>query len=587
MRQFRTLITCTALVALTFMLASCGDDTEAVEPVKWPFLESTQKLSINGKEFDAYVATTELHRRRAVNGIAIKEGQAIAYLYPEQKESVKINFFNLPAAVDLVFVDAAAKVVSVESVPAFSQSAFPHEYAAKDARVVLQLRKGVAKDLGLSKGSAVKTEPNLVDQSKEAGGMFAKMFFLRNERPEEKPEDAPSVELLVLEKPEQVAQFVKDRDDLKEGQGVIIPLNTQYHEFWLKEAKGKWCACYLESTGRFRATVISSIYEGIEANGGSDLDEPVYYSPTKATHLAIWKGSDYFTKNDIDRRSPVAVTALDVMSAEEVSYEDIEIKVGEERLEASLARTEDERKAALLKAKTLEKGKAIVMVWDDPSFVKIDAPAGINLWYVKAEGGKYSIGQKFSNTQAGDIGAKANSRFVIAVPVGFEASGDLTFPYVLRDLKPEAQPLIFYKAKNKDVVTDRWPGKDNEFKGRVRMELAITEAEQTRGLMYRTSLRPNYGMLFVYPEEEPELEYWMKNCKMNLSIAFCDDKGVIVKIHQVMKAPEPGTPDYQLERYEAGAPAKYAIELEEKWFEKNKVEEGDRIFIPPALANRE
>ncbi|MCA8915167.1 MAG: DUF192 domain-containing protein [Planctomycetes bacterium] len=586
MRQFRTLITCTALVALTFMLASCGDDTEAVEPVKWPFLETTEKLSINGKEFDAYLATTELHRRRAINGIAIKEGQAIAYLYPEQKQPVKINFFNLPAAIDLIFIDASAKVISVEGVPAFSQGTFPHEYAAKDARVVLQVRKGVAKDLGMSKGAEVKTEPNLIDKSKEAGGTFAKLFFLRNERPEEEPKDSPSVELRVLEKPDEVAQFVKDRDDLKEGQGVIIPLNSQYHEFWLKEAKGKWCACYLESTGRFRATVISAIYEGIEANGGSDIDEPVYYSPTKSTYLAIWKGSDYFTKNDIDRRSPVAVTALDIMSAEDVTYDEMEIKFGETRLEASLARTDDERKAALLKAKTLEKNKAIVLAWDDPSFVKIDAPAGINLWYVKADGGKYSISQKIT-TQGGELGAAASSRFVIAVPSGFEASGELNFPYVLRDLKPLTQPLVFYKAKSKDVVTDRWPGKDNEFKARVRMELAITDAEQTRGLMYRTSLRPNFGMLFVYDEEQPELQYWMKNCKMNLSIAFCDDKGVIVKIHQVMKAPEPGTPDYQLERYESGGAAKYAIELEEKWFEKNKVEEGDRIFIPPALANRE
>jgi uncharacterized membrane protein (UPF0127 family) len=105
--------------------------------------------------------------------------------------------------------------------------------------------------------------------------------------------------------------------------------------------------------------------------------------------------------------------------------------------------------------------------------------------------------------------------------------------------------------------------------------------------MYRTSLRENYGMLFIYKEEEPELGYWMKNCKMNLSIAFCDAKGVIIKIHQVMKAPDPGTPDHRLERYESGGAAKYAIELDEKWYEKNKVEVGDRIFIPPELANAE
>src|SRR5688572_10918240 len=214
MMRLKTLFAC-LLAALAFSLAACGDESEPVEPVAWPFLETTQKLSINGKEFNAYIATNEIHRRRALNGLAIKDGQAIAYLYPAQKEAVELRFINLPDPVDLVFVDGAGKVIQVDNVPAFSQSTFPRAYAAKDVRVVLQVRGGVAKDLGVSKGSEVKTDPNLLDQSKEAGATFATMFFLRNEKPEDKPESAPSVQLKVLEKAEDVAQLVKDRDDLK------------------------------------------------------------------------------------------------------------------------------------------------------------------------------------------------------------------------------------------------------------------------------------------------------------------------------------------------------------------------------------
>ncbi|MBZ0137325.1 MAG: DUF192 domain-containing protein [Planctomycetes bacterium] len=575
------------VLTMLFAVTACSPDEEAVEPVKWPFIETTEKLSLNGKSFDAYIATTELHRRRALNGLAIKDGQAIAYLYPDLKDPVELKFNNMPDPVDLVFVNADGKAIKVENVPAFSQSNFPHSYAAKGARVVLQLRQGVAKELSISAGSDVKTEPNLLDQSKQAGDVFAQMFFLRNQQPEDAPEDAPSVQLRVLEKPEDVAQLMKDRDDLKEGQGVIVPLSNAYHEFWLKGVKGKVCACYLERAGQFRTTVISAIYEGIEANGGSDLDEPVYYSPGEATHLAIWKGADFFTKHEIETRSPVTVAGVDVMSSEEVVYTDLEIKFGDARLEAQLARTEEERKAALLEAQTLKEGKAIVLAWDDPSFVDVNAPAGVSLWYVSNSGGKYSIGEKFNDVAGGPVGAKATSRFVLAVPKGFAAQGELNFPYALQDLKPGTTPLVFYNAKAKDVVTDRWPGKANNFKARVHMELALTETEQRRGLMYRTSLRKDHGMLFVYKQEEDEMNYWMKNCKMNMSIAFCDEKGVIVKIHQVMKAPDPATPDYELERYESGGPAKYAIELDEKWFEQNKVAVGDRIFIPPKLMNYE
>jgi uncharacterized membrane protein (UPF0127 family) len=444
--RLKMLMTC-SLVALAFALAACGDDSEPVEPVAWPFIETTEKLSINGKEFDAYIATTEVHRRRALNGLAIKDGQAIAYLYPDQKEPVKLRFNNLPDPVDLVFVDAGGKVVQVDSVPAFSQTSFPRAYAADGARVVLQVRSGVAKTLGVSKGSDVKTEPNLLDKSKEAGVAFATMYFLRNEKPEDKPEDAPSVQLKVLEKAEEVAQLVKDRDALNEGQGVLVPLSTEYHEFWLKEAKGKWCACYLESSGRFRSTVISALYEGIEAAGGSDLDEPVYYSPTEATHLAIWKGADFFTKHEIERRSPVTIAGLDAMSSDKPEYDKLEIKFGDTRLEAELADTDAKRETALLKARTLESGKAYVLAWDDPAQAKVTAPEGVKLLYVGVTDGRYSVG-----------GDKPASRFVIAVPTNVNLSGELNFPYALRDLKPYAPPLIFYKAKTKDVVTDRWPG---------------------------------------------------------------------------------------------------------------------------------
>jgi uncharacterized membrane protein (UPF0127 family) len=90
-------------------------------------------------------------------------------------------------------------------------------------------------------------------------------------------------------------------------------------------------------------------------------------------------------------------------------------------------------------------------------------------------------------------------------------------------------------------------------------------------------------MLFIYKSEQDNLSYWMKNCKMDLAIAFVDRKGVIVKIHQRMKALDPGTPDRDLPTYESGAPAKFAIEMDAEWFAKHNIKEGDRVFIPPKL----
>ncbi|MBX3460522.1 MAG: DUF192 domain-containing protein [Planctomycetes bacterium] len=573
----RTSLCLLSLAAVCLLLSACGPDKEKVEPLAWPYMESLETLTINGTEFKAFIASSEMHRRRAINGLAVKSGQAVALLYPDLPNPVELEFKIVPDPMDLVFVAADGKAVLVESVPAFAESTFPRIYGGKKARIVLQLPAGTAKELGIAAGKDVKTSPDLLDKSKGAEAEFARMYFVRNERPEEKPEPAPFVSLKVLTKPADVAQLMKDRDDLAEGQGVIVPFSSKHAQFWLKGVKGKVCAAWVENVNRNK--ILTAIYEGIEAGGGSDLDEPIYNSPGKASYLAIWKGADFFSKNKIEKRSSVTIAGVDAFEHDAIDYGNIELKVGDDRLEARLAVTEDARTAALKEAPALEKGKAVVLAWDDPSHVEVEAPAGASLWFIGAD---HTIAHR-EKTAGGKVGFKAQSRFVIAVPSGFEPKGEFKLPYLLQDLKPSLPAIVFYNAKQKDVVTDRWPGKAENFKGRARVELAMTPAEQRRGLMFRESLRDNHGMLFIYPTEEDNVSYWMKNCKMNLSIAFANDRGVIVKIYNVMTKPAPGTPDHELDLYPAGAPVRFAVEMRENWFKDNGINEGDRIFIPPSL----
>ncbi|MES2272581.1 MAG: DUF192 domain-containing protein, partial [Chlamydiota bacterium] len=54
------------------------------------------------------------------------------------------------------------------------------------------------------------------------------------------------------------------------------------------------------------------------------------------------------------------------------------------------------------------------------------------------------------------------------------------------------------------------------------VELADTEVSITHGLMGRKTLRPGYGMLFVYKKPQI-LSFWMKNTLIPLSIGFFDD----------------------------------------------------------------
>jgi uncharacterized protein len=107
----------------------------------------------------------------------------------------------------------------------------------------------------------------------------------------------------------------------------------------------------------------------------------------------------------------------------------------------------------------------------------------------------------------------------------------------------------------------------------VRVEVADDLGEQTKGLMDRTTLGENRGMLFVYPEER-ELSYWMKNTLIPLSIAFIDSESRIIDI-QDMKPLDDVPPHYV-----SAEPAQQALEVNQGFFDERDVRVGDRVAVP-------
>lgn len=102
----------------------------------------------------------------------------------------------------------------------------------------------------------------------------------------------------------------------------------------------------------------------------------------------------------------------------------------------------------------------------------------------------------------------------------------------------------------------------------IRAEVAETEAERGRGLMYRKSLPENGGMLFVYGAPVRTC-MWMKNTAIPLSVAFIDRNGVILNIEEM----KPFTTDSHCSE----GWVYYALEMNAGWFAKNGLVPGSRI----------
>jgi len=103
---------------------------------------------------------------------------------------------------------------------------------------------------------------------------------------------------------------------------------------------------------------------------------------------------------------------------------------------------------------------------------------------------------------------------------------------------------------------------------RITAELAMSPAARQRGLMQRAALPDDHGMLFVYAEPE-RICMWMKDTPIPLSVAFLDDRGVIINVAEM----RPLT----LDTHCAERPARYALEMTRGWFTRRGLTPGTRI----------
>jgi len=102
------------------------------------------------------------------------------------------------------------------------------------------------------------------------------------------------------------------------------------------------------------------------------------------------------------------------------------------------------------------------------------------------------------------------------------------------------------------------------------VELAISQREKSKGLMYRKDLSNTDGMLFIWKNEDKRC-MWMKNTYIPLDLGFFREDLTLIEVKDLSPR--------SLESVCSSEPAKYALELSKGWFSSHKIKNNSKLII--------
>ncbi len=103
----------------------------------------------------------------------------------------------------------------------------------------------------------------------------------------------------------------------------------------------------------------------------------------------------------------------------------------------------------------------------------------------------------------------------------------------------------------------------------VTAELAMNQIQIATGMMFRTEMAENEGMLFVFSKPH-RTSFYMKNTKLPLNIAYIDSEGTILELHELKPLDE--TPvEAKSDRVQ------FVLEMNKGWFARHNVAVGSII----------
>lgn len=114
----------------------------------------------------------------------------------------------------------------------------------------------------------------------------------------------------------------------------------------------------------------------------------------------------------------------------------------------------------------------------------------------------------------------------------------------------------------------------------LQAELALTEKQRAKGLMYRDELPKDHGMLFLF-DTPNRYGFWMRSVEIPLDLGFFDSDGYLLEVRKLFPHDEGLV-------YSAGNRVLIAVEVNRGWYEANGIDIGaqiDMATLKSALKN--
>jgi uncharacterized protein len=127
-----------------------------------------------------------------------------------------------------------------------------------------------------------------------------------------------------------------------------------------------------------------------------------------------------------------------------------------------------------------------------------------------------------------------------------------------------SRPALPTQAQPRLQTIRLWLGPEE-----LETELALTTEQEETGLMFRTNMAENAGMLFVFGGPM-QASFWMKNCPLPLSAAYIDPEGNIIEIHDLQ-------PQDTNAVVAASHNVEYVLEVNQGWFLRHHIDTGTLV----------